>query len=410
MPPGKRRKKRKSKRKSDKAGSTPLWPIFLFGILFISGAGLFVWWKWGFPDSIELKEKLIPGLITPTTADSESLDPLAPTRPEMPPQRSLSPLKDEEPGGDTELNNPQDEMDATQALRPSIEPFRSPRIVANIFEAQLVLVSQGFSPGSMDGVLGSQTRAALEKFQLLSGLTVTGILDSPTKSLLILKKNPLTSYEVTSQDIERIMIVPSTWLGKSQVDRLDYESVLELVAEKHASHPAFIRQLNPGIDWDHIYPGALVKVPNLTLPDPSGKADRIRIDLSDRVLEVYDKAGRLMAFFPCSIAKKVEKRPRGELRITGIAENPNYRFNPEIFTESPEARSIGRPLMIPPGPNNPVGSAWISLDLPAYGIHGTPVPELVGRTESHGCFRLANWNAEYLIQVVETGTLVIVEP
>ena len=66
-------------------------------------------------------------------------------------------------------------------------------------------------------------------------------------------------------------------------------------------------------------------------------------------------------------------------------------------------------LILPPGPNNPVGVAWISLDLPGYGIHGTPSPEHVGRTESHGCFRLANWNAEYLLRLVNVGTPVYVE-
>jgi lipoprotein-anchoring transpeptidase ErfK/SrfK len=57
-----------------------------------------------------------------------------------------------------------------------------------------------------------------------------------------------------------------------------------------------------------------------------------------------------------------------------------------------------------------VGVAWISLDRPGYGIHGTPQPEKVGRTESHGCFRLANWNAEYLLKIVWAGMPVYVEP
>jgi lipoprotein-anchoring transpeptidase ErfK/SrfK len=92
------------------------------------------------------------------------------------------------------------------------------------------------------------------------------------------------------------------------------------------------------------------------------------------------------------------------------APSPNYTFNPEVFPESAEARELGRKLILPPGPNNPVGTAWIGLDKPGYGIHGTPRPEDVGRTESHGCFRLANWNAEYLLQLVTVGTPVRVEP
>jgi lipoprotein-anchoring transpeptidase ErfK/SrfK len=66
--------------------------------------------------------------------------------------------------------------------------------------------------------------------------------------------------------------------------------------------------------------------------------------------------------------------------------------------------------MLPPGPNNPVGVAWVGLNRSGYGIHGTPKPEEVGRTESHGCFRLANWNAEYFAQLVSIGTTVFIDP
>ena len=118
----------------------------------------------------------------------------------------------------------------------------------------------------------------------------------------------------------------------------------------------------------------------------------------------------LLAHFPCSIAARVEKRPVGELHVIVIAPNPNYTFDPELFPESAEARQLNQKLVLPPGPNNPVGVAWIGLDKPGYGIHGTPNPEQVGRTESHGCFRLANWDAEYLSHFVWVGMPVFVEP
>jgi lipoprotein-anchoring transpeptidase ErfK/SrfK len=95
--------------------------------------------------------------------------------------------------------------------------------------------------------------------------------------------------------------------------------------------------------------------------------------------------------------------------VAAVAHNPNYTFDPDIFPESAEARGLGRKLVLPPGPNNPVGTAWVGLDRAGYGIHGTPRPEEVGRTESHGCFRLANWNAELLARLVSIGTPVLVE-
>jgi lipoprotein-anchoring transpeptidase ErfK/SrfK len=151
-------------------------------------------------------------------------------------------------------------------------------------------------------------------------------------------------------------------------------------------------------------------VPDVDYPAPKGKAAFIRIQLAAKTLEVFDRQTNLLAHFPCSIARQVEKRPVGVLTVDCIAFDPNYKFSPEIFPESEEGRQLKHPLMIPKGPNNPVGTAWIGLDRPGYGIHGTPRPEDVGRTESHGCFRLANWNAEYLARWVEVGTPVIIQP
>jgi lipoprotein-anchoring transpeptidase ErfK/SrfK len=98
------------------------------------------------------------------------------------------------------------------------------------------------------------------------------------------------------------------------------------------------------------------------------------------------------------------------LHVIAVAPDPNYTFDPAVFPESAEARELGRKLILQPGPNNPVGIVWIGLDKSGYGIHGTPRPEEVGRTESHGCFRLANWNARYLLQFVAVGTSVEVRP
>ncbi len=283
-----------------------------------------------------------------------------------------------------------------------------PRPVQNLFEAQVALIGEGISPGSLDGVKGSQTRAALAAFQWKEHLPATGELDDATRAKLQLEESPYTNYLVTSNDLARLQPLATTWLGKSQQTALDFETILEEVAEKTMSHPNLIRRLNPAANWTNMMAGTSLIVPNVSYPDPDGKAAFLVIHLASRTLEAFDDATNLLVHFPCSIAQRVEKRPVGELHVAVLAPNPNYTFDPDVFPESAEAKELGRKLILPPGPNNPVGVAWIGLDRPGYGIHGTPRPEDVGRTESHGCFRLANWNAEYLLNLVTVGTPVYV--
>lgn len=284
------------------------------------------------------------------------------------------------------------------------------RPVANVLEAQIALAGLGISCGPLDGLAGSQTRAALRTYQRVARLPQTGVLDAATRSRLTIPGASIGEYTITTEDLARLTSIPSTWLGKSQRSRLDFESVLELVAERYRAHPRLIQQLNPGRDWSSLKPGTVLKVPVTPTPDARGPAAYLRIRLREKTLEVFDHADQLLAHFPCSIARKVEKRPVGALQVVHIINDPNYTFNPDVFPESAEGRRLARKLVLPPGPNNPVGVAWIGLNRPGYGIHGTPHPEDVGRTESHGCFRLANWDAEYLARLVKPGTAVYVEP
>jgi len=284
------------------------------------------------------------------------------------------------------------------------------RPVANLLEAQVELHRRGFSCGSIDGVRGTQTANALQAFQRSLGLRESGDLDRATREALLLTAEPLAEHTFTEQQLAGLHPVPDTWLGKSEEERLGYANALELVAERYRANPRYIRQLNPGVNWDEVLPGTVVRVPNVSTVLLDVKPTLIHIRLEERELTLTDAEGRLVAHMPVSIAKRVDKRPVGQLTIKVIIPDPNYTFDPAVFPESEEAQSLGRKLILPPGPNNPVGVAWIGLDRPGYGIHGTPEPEKVGRTESHGCFRLANWDARTLLAVIEEGMPVVVEP
>ena len=211
------------------------------------------------------------------------------------------------------------------------------------FEAQLALERQGISAGSLDGKIGSQTRAAVRAFQRQAELPLTGELDANTKSNLSLSTPPLTTYVVTSNDLARLQPISKTWTGKSQQTTLDYETILELVAEKFHSHPALIKQMNPAANWTNLAAGTSLQVPDVTRDNPPAKAAFARISLSEKILEAFDAESNLLVHFPCSIARRVEKRPVGELHVAVVARNPNYTFDPQLFPEAPGSeRGAGR--------------------------------------------------------------------
>jgi lipoprotein-anchoring transpeptidase ErfK/SrfK len=289
-------------------------------------------------------------------------------------------------------------------------PGDFPGPVENLLEAQVALARRAISPGSIDGVAGFQTREAISVFQQLENLPVTGALDAGTRERLTLDAPVLMSYMATTSDLAHLQPLGKTWLAKSEQTALDYETELELVGEKSHSNPKLIERLNPDVNWQNVSAGMVLKIPAVEYPDPTDKAAFVIIHLDGKYLEAFGLETNLLAHFPCSIAANVEKRPVGELHVIVIAPHPNYTVDPELFPESAELQAIGHKLILPPGPNNPVGVVWIGLDKTGYGIHGTPVPELVGRTESHGCFRLANWDAEYLMQLAWVGMPVEVVP
>ncbi|HVR36302.1 MAG TPA: L,D-transpeptidase [Methylomirabilota bacterium] len=409
---------RRKQRSTLNARSRPATSLFrwLLVLLAISGLAWIIW------------ESELPESKPPPQSDSRSFPRIAnvpaPTSRTLP----LLPLPDTNLPPDLETGPPV--ADTTPPAQPEPPPIESPpalaepppepestppaptgfpRPVQDVFETQLALARRGLSPGSIDGIMGAQTRAALLAFQQREHLPATGELDDPTRDRLLLTVEPYRNYTVSADDFTRLRHVPATWLGKSQLDHLDYESILELTAELSFSSPRMIRRLNPELPWDALQPGDTIRIPNAANPDIPGKVDHVRIRLADRILQAFDAGTNLVIHFPCSIAQRVDKRPIGLLFVEVLAPDPNYTFNPELFPDSDEGRQLDRKLIIPPGPNNPVGTAWIGLNRSGYGIHGTPEPEKVGRTESLGCFRLANWNAELLLSLVRVGTPVHIE-
>lgn len=318
------------------------------------------------------------------------------------------------PAQETEAPPPRPEdtpaLPADAVAVPEAAPAFEPQPVPDWLAAQVELHRRGFSCGSLDGVRGPQTATALKAWQKNEGLRETGDLDRATREALLLTAPVLADYVFTTEDLASTRPVPETWLGKSQVDALRHATPLEMLAERFRANPKLLARLNPEVDWDDLLPGTALVVPSAEPVLPPGRVARIHIYLAEKMLHAVDETGRILLHCPVSIARDVEKRPVGELHVTVVIPDPNYTFDPEVFPEVEEGRTLGRRLIIPPGPNNPVGVAWIGLDRTGYGIHGTPDPEKVGRTESHGCFRLANWDARTLLRLAWVGLPVVVDP
>ena len=123
-----------------------------------------------------------------------------------------------------------------------------------------------------------------------------------------------------------------------------------------------------------------------------------RLALSVRV---KDADGTVVAHFPASTGSQHDPLPIGEWTIQGVAVDPTFHYNPELFWDADPSHATAT---LAPGPNNPVGVAWIDLSKEHYGIHGSPEPSKIGKTESHGCIRLTNWSARAVAAAVKPGT------
>ncbi len=206
-------------------------------------------------------------------------------------------------------------------------------------------------------------------------------------------------YEITADDASGPFVsVPATMEEQATLEQLSYQDIAEKLAEKFHMTKAFLKALNPGADF-----GAGTKI-LVVSPDPErlqASVARVEVDKKASTVRAYDDTGRLVATYPASIGSSTFPSPQGTMEVRAIAPEPTYHFDPSGRDWGPD-----RALTIAAGPNNPVGSTWIDLTKDGYGIHGTPEPRLIGKTTSHGCVRLTNWDAEELSQAVSKGTKV----
>jgi lipoprotein-anchoring transpeptidase ErfK/SrfK len=277
---------------------------------------------------------------------------------------------------------------------------------AALLRAQILLDRAHFSSGEIDGAYGSNMRQAIAGYQRKNGLEPSGTVNAATWSALNADNaDALTSYTIEDADIAGpFRPIPEDMAEKAKLPALGYASAEEALAEKFHVSAALLKRLNPGKDLARA--GEQIVVPNVLDTEPLPKAGKIVVDKSDRTLMLFDTGGMLIAQFPATTGSEHDPLPVGTWKVEGISKNPVFHYNPKLFWDAQPGEKKAR---IPAGPNNPVGVAWVDLSKPHYGIHGTPLPGAIGKTQSHGCIRLTNWDVMALTQSVAFGTEVVLQ-
>ncbi len=307
-----------------------------------------------------------------------------------------------------------------QAAAPKPATQKAALAVPEPLRIQVMLDRAGFSPGAIDGRMGPSTRKAFEAYQKQVG-------ETPQEPF-----EPLTGYRITAQDVAGPFVeeIPADLVDQAKLPHLGYRSAVEALAERFHTTPTLLQRLNPRARFAE---GEEIVVPNvepLVPPAPEqkpqasargrgregsvgtagtpGKAPAgdvvVTVSKSTSALSVTDAAGRVLMYAPVTTGSENDPLPLGEWKVNGVSLNPTFHYNPKLFWDADPSHAKAK---IPPGPNNPVGLVWIDLSKEHYGIHGSPEPTKIGKSESHGCVRMTNWDALKLAGMVKPGTRVV---
>lgn len=271
------------------------------------------------------------------------------------------------------------------------------------FKVQVLLDRAGISPGVVDGFKGGMSASAIRAFETREGLEPDGVLDEEVWAALGGPEAGAVMQEhvITAEDLAEVRgePLPEDYSELAELDFLGYERASEALAERFHLDEDVLVALNPDAGFAE---GETILVTDPGAP-LEGEVARIEVRKETGRLAAFDEAGEMITSYPVTIGSENTPSPSGTVEVVAIAPDPTYTYDPETNFQQGDNTEA---LELPPGPNGPVGSMWIDLSEPTYGLHGTPHPSQLFERQSHGCVRLTNWDAEELSGLVSEGTVV----
>lgn len=292
-----------------------------------------------------------------------------------------------------------------RAGMPVASSQRKARPSAAIIKSQTLLARQGISTGEIDGRDGDNYRKAIAQFRRRENLGPGDVIDDPTWRALGGDRDQdiVIAYTVTKADARYVFSkrIPHDYARQARMRRLAYSSASEMFAERFRMSRGLLGALNPRARYR--VAGETLLVVSAARFAPPAEASLIEADKKTGMVTAYGSQGEMIASYPATIGSEDTPSPQGEYQVARIVRQPTYHYDP--VKNFQQGRNTRR-LVLPRGPNNPVGTVWIGLSRPTFGIHGTPEPSRIGKASSHGCVRLTNWDAEDLAGIVKPGILV----